>query len=56
MVLGAQVAPGPAVILALGLEEGDLAGSAVPQFDPGLQALPGSGGGLVDHPEEELFL
>jgi len=39
-----------------GLAEGDLAGGAVPQFDPGLHDLPGSGGGLVDHPEEELFL
>ena len=50
-----DVAPGPAVVLALGLGEGDLAGSAVPQFDPGLQDLPGPGGGLVDHPEKELF-
>jgi len=36
------------------LAEGDLAGVAVPQLDPGLQDLPGSGG-FVDHPEEELF-
>ena len=36
------------------LAEGDLASVAVPQLDPGLQDLPGSG--LVDHPEEELFL
>jgi len=49
------VAPGPAVVLALGPGEGDLAGVAVPQLDPCLQDLPGSGGGLVDHPEEELF-
>jgi len=47
------VAPGPAVVLALGLGKGDLAGIAVPQLDPRLQDLPGSG--LVDHPEEELF-
>ena len=47
--------PGPAVVLALGLGESDLTGIAVPQLDPGLQDLPGSGGGLVDHPEEELF-
>jgi hypothetical protein len=45
------VAPVPAVVLALGLGEGDLAGIAVPQLDPGLQDLPGSRGGLVDHPE-----
>ena len=38
-----HVAPGPAVVLALGLGEGDLAGIAVPQLDPGLQHLPGSG-------------
>jgi len=50
-----HVAPGPAVVLALGLGEGDLAGVAVPQFDPGLQDLPGPGGGLVDHPEKGLF-
>lgn len=37
-------APSPAVVLVLG--EGDLAGIAVPQLDPGLQDLPGSGGGL----------
>jgi hypothetical protein len=35
--------------------KGDLAGVAVPQLDPGLQNLPGSGGGIVDHPEEKLF-
>ncbi|MBE0524094.1 MAG: hypothetical protein IBX40_07165 [Methanosarcinales archaeon] len=40
--------PGPAVVLALGPREGDLAGSAVPQPDPGLQDLTGSGDGLVD--------
>ena len=39
-------APSPAVVLALGLGEDDLAGIAVPQLDPGLQDLPGSGGGL----------
>ncbi|MBE0524840.1 MAG: hypothetical protein IBX40_10975 [Methanosarcinales archaeon] len=50
-----DVTPGPAVVLALGLREGDLASIAVPQFNPGLQDLPGSGGGLVDHSEEELF-
>ena len=50
-----HVPPGPAVVLAFGLGEGDLAGIAVPQLDPGLQDLPGSGGGLVDHPEEELL-
>ncbi|HZV47850.1 MAG TPA: hypothetical protein VFG06_10975 [Thermodesulfovibrionales bacterium] len=50
------MAPGPAVVLALGLGERDLVGVAVPQLDPGLQDLPGSSGGLVDHPEEELFL
>ena len=50
-----DVAPGPAVVFALGFRESDLAGSAVPQLDPGFQDLPGSGGGLVDHPEEELF-
>ena len=50
-----DVAPGPAVVLALGLGEGDLACIAVPQFDPGLQDFPGSDGGLVDHPEEDLF-
>jgi len=50
-----DVAPGPAVVFALGFRESDLAGSAVPQLDPGLQDLPGSSGGLVDHPEEELF-
>ena len=49
------MAPGLVVVLALGFGEGDLADAAVPQFDPGLQDLPGSGGGLVDHPEEELF-
>ena len=48
MVLGAHVAHGPVVVLALGLGEGDLAGVAVPQLDPGLQDLPGSGGGLVE--------
>jgi len=37
------------------LAEGDLAGVTVPQLDPRLQDLLGSGGGLVDHPEEELF-
>ena len=42
------MAHGPAVVLALGLGEGDLAGVAVPQLDPGLQDLPGSGGGLVE--------
>ena len=36
MVLGARVAPGPAVVLALGFREGDLASIAVPQLDPGL--------------------
>jgi hypothetical protein len=36
-----DVAPGPAVVLALGFRKGDLAGSAVPQLDPGLQDLPG---------------
>jgi len=50
-----DLAPGLAVVLALGFREGDLAGVAVPQLDPGLQDLPGSGGGLVDHPEEEFF-
>jgi hypothetical protein len=50
-----DVASGPGVLLALGLREGDLAGVVVPQLDPGLQDLPGSGGGLVDHPEEELL-
>ena len=39
-------APSPAVVLALGLGEGDLAGIAVLQLDPSLQDLPGSGGGL----------
>ncbi len=48
-----DVTLGPAVVFALGLGEGDLAGIAVPQLDPGLQDLPGSG--LGDHPEEELF-
>jgi hypothetical protein len=38
-----HVAPGPAVVIALGLREGDLAGSAVPQLDHGLQDLPGFG-------------
>jgi len=47
------VAPGLAVVLALGLGESDLAGIAVPQLDPRLQDLPGSG--PVDHPEEEFF-
>jgi len=37
------------------LAEGDLADIVVPQLDPGLQDFPWSGGGLVDHPEEELF-
>jgi len=50
-----HMAPGPAVVLALGLRESDLTGVAVPQLDPGLQYFPGSGGGLVAHPEEELF-
>ena len=50
-----DVTPGPAVVLALSPGESDLAGVAVPQLDPGLQNLPGSGGGLVDHVEEELF-
>ena len=50
-----DVAPGPAVVFALGLREGDLPGIAVPQFDPGLQDLLGPGGGLVDHPEKELL-
>ena len=54
IVLGAHVSPGPAVVFAFGLGEGDLAGVAVPQLDPGFQDLPGSGGGLVDHPEKEL--
>ena len=40
MVLGTHVPPGPAVVFALGLREGDLAGVAVPQLDPGLQDLP----------------
>ena len=30
MVLGAHVSPGPAVVLAFGLGEGDLAGVAIP--------------------------
>ena len=38
------MAPGPAVVFAFGLGEGDLAGVAVPQLDPGFQDLPGSGG------------
>jgi hypothetical protein len=37
-----DVAPGPAVVFALGFREGDLAGIAVPQLDPGLQDFPGS--------------
>ena len=41
-----DVTPGSAVVLALW--EGDLAGAAVPQLDPGFQDIPGSGGGLVD--------
>ena len=44
------MAPGPAVVRAIGPEEGDLAGGAVPQLDLGLQDFPGAGGGLVDHP------
>ena len=42
-----DVAPGPAVVLALGFREGDLAGAAVPQLDPGLQDLPGPSGGAT---------
>ena len=49
------MASDPAVVLALGPGEGDLTSVAVPQLDPGLQDFPGSGGGFVDHPEEEHF-
>ena len=59
-----DVASGPGVLLALGLREGDLAGVVVPQLDPGLQDLLGSGGGLVEKkpshhhtitPSQEVF-
>ena len=43
-----DVAPGPTVVPALGYGEGDLAGGAVPQLDPGLQDLPGYGGDALD--------
>jgi hypothetical protein len=51
MVLGAHVAPGPAVVLVFCLREGDRISAAVQQLDPGLQHLYLLGGGLVDHPE-----
>jgi hypothetical protein len=37
-----DAAPSPAVVLALWYREGDLAGGAVPQLDPGLQNFSGS--------------
>lgn len=51
-----DVAPCSAVVLALGYRESYLIGVAVPQLDPDLRDLPGSGDGLVDHPEEKLLL